>query len=61
MTLVSNLTTARRGAILAVISKIVRFAAVLTLILLSSLVLVSAERYFDPDVRLDAAQEFVSP
>lgn len=61
MTLVSNLTTVRRNAILAVVSKIARFAAVLAVILLSSLVLVSAEHYFDPDLRLDAAQEFVSP
>jgi hypothetical protein len=61
MTSALNLTTTRRNPICVMASKIVRVATLFTVIVLSGLVLVSAEEYFDPEHQLDAAQIFVLP
>ena len=61
MTSALNLTTARRNLIWVTASKIIRLATLFTVTVLSGLVLVSAEGYFDPEHQLDAAQMFVLP
>jgi hypothetical protein len=58
MTSISSSPTTRRSAIWMVVSKIASVAALFTVIVLSGLVLVSAEGYFDPD---HVARIFVSP
>jgi len=39
----------------------IRLVAVLSLLLLAALVQIAAESYYDPEHRLDAAQQFPAP
>jgi len=61
MTSLSHEISGARKSFGAVVGFTIRMFGVLSLLLLAVLVQVAAEKYYDPEHRLDAPQQFLSP